>query len=128
MGNRAIYQILENGESAVLTSHNGANALSLLLRLAQAKKIQAGLTESQTIARIFTHLGDDGQYHNPRLPDEDMFCVPVKPEQRPPFRKVTTITADMKCTSPSTSITTTASFPITQTARGIAPWAVCRFP
>ncbi|MCQ5128902.1 hypothetical protein NE562_04465 [Butyricicoccus faecihominis] len=82
MGNRAIYQILENGESAVFTSHNGANALSPLLRLAQAKQIQARLAEPLTIAHIFTHLGDDGQYHNPRLPDEDMFCAPVKPEQR----------------------------------------------
>lgn len=82
MGNRAIYQIIENGERAVFTSQNGANALSPLLRLAQAKEIQSGLTKPKTIAHIFKHLGDDGQYHNPRLPDEDMFCVPVKPEQR----------------------------------------------
>ena len=66
MGNRAIYQIIENGGRTVFTSHNGANALSPLLRLAQAKEIQAGLAEPQTIAHIFTHLGDDGQYHNLR--------------------------------------------------------------
>lgn len=81
MGNRAIYQIIENGESHIFTAHNGANALSPLLRLAQAKEVQTAADEPQSLSHIFSHLGDDGQYHNPRLPDEDMFCDPVEPEQ-----------------------------------------------
>ncbi len=81
MGNRAIYQIIENGGSHIFTAHNGANALSPLLRLAQAKEVQAGMEEPQSLAYIFSHLGDDGQYHNPRLPEEDMFCNPVEPAQ-----------------------------------------------
>lgn len=82
MGNRAIYQIIENGESHIFTAHNGANALSPLLRLAQAKEIQSNLKALQPVAHIFSHLGDDGKYHDPRLSDEDMFCDLVEQEQR----------------------------------------------
>ena len=48
MGNRAIYQIIENRESHLFTAHNGANARSPLLRLAQAKESQAGMEKPQS--------------------------------------------------------------------------------
>lgn len=81
MGNRAIYRIIENGESHIFTAHNGANALSPLLRLAQAKEVRNDMEEPQSLTHAFAHLGDDGHYHCPRLPDEDMFCNPVEPKQ-----------------------------------------------
>lgn len=79
MGNRAIYTIIENGENNYFYSHMGANALSPLLRLAQAKELQSGFPEPQTIAHIFEHLDYDGQYQPQRLDDADMFCERIDP-------------------------------------------------
>lgn len=79
MGNRAIYIIAENGEKSYFYSHMGANALSPLLRLAQAKELQGALPESQSIAHIFEHLDYDGQYQPQRLEDADMFCERIDP-------------------------------------------------
>ncbi|MEG2013986.1 MAG: hypothetical protein RR063_12450, partial [Anaerovoracaceae bacterium] len=78
-GNRAIYIIAENGENNYFYSHMGANALSPLLRLAQAKELQKALPESQSIAHIFEHLDYDGQYQPQRLEDADMFCERIDP-------------------------------------------------
>lgn len=79
MGNRAIYIIAQNGEKNYFYSHMGANALSPLLRLAQAKELQAALPEPQTIAHIFEHLDYGGQYQPQRLDDADMFCERIDP-------------------------------------------------
>ena len=79
MGNRTIYTIVENSESNYFYAHMGANALSPLLRLAQAKELQGVLHEPQTIAHIYEHLDYDGQYQNPRLADSDMFCERIDP-------------------------------------------------
>lgn len=79
MGNRAIYIIAQNGETNYFYAHMGANALSPLLRLAQAKELQAALPEPQTIAHIFAHLDYGGQYQPQRLDDADMFCERIDP-------------------------------------------------
>lgn len=81
MGNRAIYHIYENGKNYVFIAHNGADALSPLLRLAQAKAIQSQFNQAIPISDIFNYLGVDGQYHNPRLPEYDMFFIMVESEQ-----------------------------------------------
>ena len=62
MGNRAIFILHEQGESYYFTAHHGANALSPLLRLTQAKQLQEQLPQSQSIAHIFEHLDYDGKY------------------------------------------------------------------
>ena len=77
MGNRALYHIIEDGQSSYFYAHMGANALSPLLRLTQAKALQGQLPEQPSIANIFAHLDYGGQYQNPRLMDADMFCEPL---------------------------------------------------
>lgn len=79
MGNRAIYIIQENGEATGFSVYYGANALSPLLRLYQAKEIQRALPKPQTITHILEHLDYDGRYQNPRLADEDMFAARLTP-------------------------------------------------
>lgn len=78
MGNRALYTIVEKGENNYFYTHMGANALSPLLRLAQAKELQKSLPK-QSITHIYKHLDYDGQYQNPRLADADMFCERIEP-------------------------------------------------
>ncbi len=73
MGNRAVFLLHEQGESHYFTSHHGANALSPLLRLTQAKQLQEQLPQPQSIAHIFEHLDYDGKYQPERLQDSDMF-------------------------------------------------------
>lgn len=75
MGNRAIYIITEDGESSSFYAHYGANALSPLLRLLQARELQGQLPERQSISHIFEHLDYGGEYVNPRHDNHaDMFC------------------------------------------------------
>lgn len=73
MGNRAIFILHENDENYYFTAHHGANALSPLLRLYQAKELQQSMPEQHSIAHIFEHLDYDGKYQPERLSDEDMF-------------------------------------------------------
>ncbi|GLC79387.1 hypothetical protein [Lacrimispora brassicae] len=87
MGNRAIYTLIERGESNYFYSHMGANALSPLLRLTQAKELQTKLSESHSLAYIFEHLDYDGQYQNPRLMDADMFCERIEPISIPEYEQ-----------------------------------------
>lgn len=76
MGNRAIFILHENDKNYHFTAHHGANALSPLLRLYQAKELQQGMPE-QSIAHIFEHLDYGGKYQPERLPYEDMFFLPL---------------------------------------------------
>lgn len=80
MGERAIYCLAEGGTKAYFYAHNGANALSPLLRLAQALEIRGKLPGGQSVAHIFEHLDYDGKYQPERLGDADMFfgCIPPK--------------------------------------------------
>ena len=83
MGNRAIFILHEQGESYYVTAHHGANALSPLLRLTQAKQLQEQLTQPQSIAHIFEHLDYDGKYQQERLQDSDMFFQAISlPEMK----------------------------------------------
>ncbi|MDD3227913.1 MAG: hypothetical protein PHE09_01750 [Oscillospiraceae bacterium] len=83
MGNRAIFILHEQGESYYFTAHHGANALSPLLRLTQAKQLQEQLTQPQSIAHIFEHLDYDGKYQQERLQDSDMFFQAISlPEMK----------------------------------------------
>ena len=83
MGNRAIFLLHEQGESHYFTAHHGANALSPLLRLTQAKQLQEQLPQSQSIAHIFEHLDYDGKYQPERLQDSDMFFQAISlPEMK----------------------------------------------
>lgn len=78
MGNRAIYKIIERGETHAFLADWGANALSPLFRLFQAKEIQQRQGRlSDTIAHIFEHLDYEGEYRPVRLKDADMFCRPL---------------------------------------------------
>ena len=78
MGQRAIYVITEDGKSNSFFAFWGANALSPLLRLLQAKEIQKQLPERQSIAHIFEHLDYGGVYVSPRHDNPaDMFCDPI---------------------------------------------------
>jgi hypothetical protein len=87
MGNRAIYILIENGEWTYFYSHMGANALSPLLRLTQAKELQIKLSEFHSLAHIFEHLDYKGQYQNPRLMDADMFCERTEPISIPEYEQ-----------------------------------------
>lgn len=80
IGNRAILVLHEAGQNSYFTAYHGANSLSPLLRLAQAKEWQTKLPEWQTIAHIFEHLDYDGKYQPVRLADEDMFFTRVAPQ------------------------------------------------
>jgi len=83
MGNRAIFLLHEQGESYYFTAHHGANALSPLLRLTQAKQLQEQLPQPQSIAHIFEHLDYDGKYQPERLQDSDMFFQAISlPEMK----------------------------------------------
>lgn len=78
MGQRAIYVIAEDGKRSSFYAHYGANALSPLLRLLQARELQEQLPERQSIAHIFEHLDYGGVYVNPRHDNsDDMFCDPI---------------------------------------------------
>lgn len=79
MGNRAFFILKEKGETSYFTAYHGANALSPLLRLVQAKKLQVQLPGQKSIAHIFEHLDYDGKYQQARLMDADMFFCPVSP-------------------------------------------------
>jgi len=83
MGNRAIFLLHEQGESYYFTAHHGANALSPLLRLTQAKQLQEQLPQPQSVAHIFEHLDYDGKYQPERLQDSDMFFQAISlPEMK----------------------------------------------
>jgi len=83
MGNRAIFLLHEQGESYYFTAHHGANALSPLLRLTQAKQLQEQLPPPRSIAHIFEHLDYDGKYQPERLQDSDMFFQAISlPEMK----------------------------------------------
>ncbi|RFZ77815.1 hypothetical protein DS742_16305 [Lacrimispora amygdalina] len=83
MGNRAVFLLHEQGESYYFTAHHGANALSPLLRLTQAKQLQEQLPQPQSIAHIFEHLDYDGKYQPERLQDSDMFFQAISlPEMK----------------------------------------------
>ena len=79
MGNRAFFILKEKGETSYFTAYHGANALSPLLRLVQAKKLQVQLPGQKSITHIFEHLDYDGKYQQERLMDADMFFCPVSP-------------------------------------------------
>lgn len=81
MGSRAIYLIREKGKTMGFSVYQGANALSPLLRLYQAKEIQKSLPEPNSITHIFGHLDYGGNYRNPRLADEDMFAAYLSPDE-----------------------------------------------
>lgn len=72
MGQRAIYTIVEQGESSHFYAHWGANNLSPMFRLKQAEEIQAQI--NQPITHIIEHLSRNGGYENPPLDRADMFC------------------------------------------------------
>ncbi len=83
MGNRAVFLLHEQGENYYFTAHHGANALSPLIRLTQAKQLQEQLPQSQSIAHIFEHLDYDGKYQPERLQDSDMFFQAISlPEMK----------------------------------------------
>lgn len=77
MGNRAIYNIIENDKNNYFFAHWGANALSPLLRLSQAMELQKQLLNNPSIVHAFEHLDHDGKYIYPRKPDADMFCSKI---------------------------------------------------
>ena len=74
MGNQAIYLIHEKGQTAGFAAHYGANALSPLWRMLEAQQIQFEMGPHLSMTHIFEHLDYAGNYQNPRLADEDMFC------------------------------------------------------
>jgi len=87
MSNPAIYIIRENGENHFFSAYYGANALSPLLRLSQARAVQETLPEHPPIVHVFEHLDYDGNYRNPRLDDADMFCKRIPPNEMPQYNK-----------------------------------------
>lgn len=87
MSNPAIYIIRENGESHFFSAYYGANALSPLLRLSQAKAVQEALSEHPPISQVYEHLDYAGNYRNPRLDDADMFCKRIPPDEMPQYNK-----------------------------------------
>lgn len=74
MGNQAIYLIHEKGKTIGFAAHYGANALSPLWRMLEAQQLQFELGPHLSITHLFEHLDYEGNYQNPRLADEDMFC------------------------------------------------------
>lgn len=74
MGNQAIYLIHEKGKTTGFAAHYGANALSPLWRMLEAQQLQFELGPHLSITHLFEHLDYEGNYQNPRLADEDMFC------------------------------------------------------
>nr|WP_314464458.1 hypothetical protein [uncultured Clostridium sp.] len=87
MGNRAIYILRESGENNFFSVHYGANALSPLLRMFQAKEFQGTFIQPKSVSHIFEHLDYDGAYQNPRLDDADMFCKRIPPAEMPEYNK-----------------------------------------
>ncbi|QNK42243.1 hypothetical protein [Caproicibacter fermentans] len=87
MSNPAIYIIRENGENHFFSVFYGANALSPLLRLSQAKAVQEALPEHPPISQVYEHLDYAGNYRNPRLDDADMFCKRIPPDEMPQYNK-----------------------------------------
>lgn len=74
MGHRALYRVVEQKGEAYFYTHWGGNALSPLLKLQQAKEIQAQMADKQSLTHIFEHLDYNGCYVNPRVNGSDMFC------------------------------------------------------
>lgn len=74
MGNQAIYLIHEKGKTTGFAAHYGANALSPFWRMLEAQQLQFELGPHLSITHLFEHLDYEGNYQNPRLADEDMFC------------------------------------------------------
>lgn len=74
MGQRAIYNLVENGKNNYFNAHYGATSLSPLLRLLQTKDIQQQMVEPTLLSHILEHLDYEAQYQNPRLDDANMFC------------------------------------------------------
>lgn len=74
MGNQAIYLIHEKGKTTGFAAHYRANALSPLWRMLEAQQLQFELGSHLSITHLFEHLDYEGNYQNPRLADEDMFC------------------------------------------------------
>ncbi|MBE6829474.1 MAG: hypothetical protein E7519_04620 [Ruminococcaceae bacterium] len=87
MSNPAIYIIRESGENYFFSAYYGANALSPLLRLSQAKEVQETLPEHLPISHVFEYLDYDGNYRNPRLYDADMFCNRIPTDEMPQYNK-----------------------------------------
>ena len=87
MSDPAIYIIRENGENHFFSAYYGANALSPLFRLSQAKTVQETLPEHPPISHVFEHLDYSGNYQNPRLDDADMFCKRILPNEMPQYSK-----------------------------------------
>ena len=87
MSNPAIYIIRENGENHFFSAYYGANALSPLLRLSQAKAVQETLPEYPPINHVFENLDYGGNYRNPRLDDADMFCKRIPPNEMSHYNK-----------------------------------------
>lgn len=80
MGHRALYRLVEQNSNAYFYAYWGANALSPLIRLQQAREIQAQIPDKQSLAHIFEHLDYNGRYVNPRANDPDMFCKRIPKE------------------------------------------------
>lgn len=74
IGNQALYFICEKGQTTGFAAHYGANALSPLLRMLEAKQLQFEMGPHLSITHLFEHLDYEGNYQNPRLADADMFC------------------------------------------------------
>jgi hypothetical protein len=87
MSNTAIYIIRESGENHFFSAFYGANALSPLLRLSQAKAVQETLPEHLSIIHVFEYLYYAGDCRNPRLDDADMFCRRIPPDEMPQYNK-----------------------------------------
>lgn len=88
MSQRAMYILIENSEKHCFDAHWGANALSPLLRLMQAKELQEQLPEKLSLSHILAHLDYDGEYVNPCHPDlADMFCRLIAPAEVPGYMK-----------------------------------------
>lgn len=100
MSSKAIYHITEKDRETWLFAHYGANALSPLLRLAQAQEIAEQMPDAPGIGHIFAHLSYDGKYMFPRLPDEDMFCAVIPADKLAEYNRLfrRTMEIDMRIT------------------------------
>lgn len=100
MSSKAIYHIIEKDRDTWLYAVYGANALSPLLRLAQAQEIAEQMTDAPGIGHIFAHLTYDGKYTFPRLPEEDMFCTPIPADKLAEYNRMfrRTMEIDMRIT------------------------------
>ncbi len=72
MGSRAIYSVFEKGEASYFYAHHGANALSPLMKVAQANAIQQTMSD-KSISHILEHLDYNGEYASPSTDSADLF-------------------------------------------------------